>query len=75
MRTQPEPSQSAVELLDHALGRVDMVRGCLEELRRPDAALVSAQALVERAESCLDDVLGALRRLRVRVAALEAAHR
>jgi hypothetical protein len=75
MPTQPEPSQSAVDLLDHALGRVDMVRACLDELRRPDAALVPAQTLVERAESCLDDVLSALRSLRPRIATLEAGQR
>jgi hypothetical protein len=75
MPTQPEPSQSAVDLLDHALGRVDMVRACLDELRRPDAALVASQTLVERAESCLDDVLSALRSLRRRLTTPEAAHR
>jgi hypothetical protein len=66
---------SILDDLDHALGRVDMLRTCLDELRRPDAALVPVQTLVERAESCLDDVLSALRSLRVRVAALEAVHR
>jgi len=69
MPIQPE---SAIEMLDLALGRVDMVRTCLDELRRPDVALVPAHVLITRAESCMDDVLTALHRLRVRIADLEA---
>jgi hypothetical protein len=73
--TESEPSQNAVDLLDLALGRVDMARGCLDELRQPQTALVSTQTLIERAESCLDDVVGALRSARVRVADLEPPRR
>jgi hypothetical protein len=72
MPAQSEPSQSAIDLLDLALGRVDMVRVCLDELRRPEAALVPAQTLVERAEACLDDVVSTLRGVRFRIADREA---
>jgi hypothetical protein len=68
MPTEPESSDSTVSVLDNILADLDLVRACLGELRRPDAALVPAHTLVERAESCLDDVCTALRRLRVRVA-------
>jgi hypothetical protein len=71
MPTQPEPAQSAIDMLDLALGSADMVRRCLDELSEPDRALVSVDVLVGRAESCLDDVISTLRRLRIRIADLE----
>lgn len=40
MPTQPEPSQSAVSVLDEALADLHLIRACLDELREPGAALV-----------------------------------
>jgi hypothetical protein len=71
MPTQPEPSQSAVSLLDEALADTVLVRACVEGLRQPDAAIASPQALAERAERLLDGITAALRSARVRVADAE----
>jgi hypothetical protein len=57
---------------DHALGRVEILRTVLGDLREPSTALASREVLVERAESCLDDLVGALRNVRVYVADLES---
>ena len=67
MPAQAEPSQSAVDLLDLALGRVEILHTILGDLGEPSIALASRAVLVERAEGCLDDVVGALRSLRVRL--------
>jgi hypothetical protein len=71
MPTQPVPFQSVVSVVDEALADLHMVRACLDELREPGAALVPPQTLVGRAERCLDDVVAAVRSLRIRVAELE----
>jgi hypothetical protein len=72
MPTQPEPSQSAVSVLDEALADLDLVRDCLDELRQPGAAIAAPQTLIERAETRVDAIAAALRRLRVRVVDLGA---
>jgi hypothetical protein len=71
MPTRPNGPASAVSLLDEAFADLHLVRACLDELREADAALVSRQTLVGRAERCLDDAVAALRSLRVRVADVE----
>jgi hypothetical protein len=72
MPPQPEPSQSAVELLGHALGRLELAGTCLDEVRHPETALRSPDVLVERVQGCLDEVITTLRTLRVRIADLAA---